>query len=163
MDYKLGLTMVNVMDPMTQIRVPITGNLFYLVVMAMLVATGGLHAFIRTFFYSYEVLPIGAAWIVGNIGMAWYTLMLLAEFMVIAVKIAMPVMGSMMVIDVALGILVKGVPQMNIFVVGMPIKLLLGLILLFSVVTPTLGMIYDYIYNTAHNALMEIIWGMLPQ
>jgi flagellar biosynthetic protein FliR len=126
----------------------------------MLVATGGLNSFIGAFYHSYEVLPVGMSNIIGNAPFAMMTLTLLTEFIVIAVKIAMPIIGVIVVINVALGIMVKTVPQMNVFVVGMPIKLLVGLFLLASVMSPTLGWIYDKVFDTAYDALISTIWGM---
>lgn len=161
-DYQIGLSMMSVLDPVSQIQVPVVGNLYYLAVSAMLVVTGGLHSFIGAFFYSYQILPIGVANIIGNAPLAWYMLTLLTEFIVVAVKIALPIVGSILLIDVALGIMVKAVPQMNVFVVGMPIKLMVGLLLLLSVLGPTLGTIYNHLFELAYDALINTIWGMAP-
>lgn len=161
-DYQIGLSMMSVLDPITQIQVPIVGNLFYLAASALLVVSGGLHSFIAAFFYSYQVLPVGTASLLGNAPLAWYILTLLTEFIVLGVKIALPIVGSILLIDVALGIMVKAVPQMNVFVVGMPIKLLAGLFLLLSVLAPTLGSIYDHIFDLAYRGLINVIWGMSP-
>jgi flagellar biosynthetic protein FliR len=161
-DYQIGLSMMSVLDPMTQIQVPIVGNLYYLAVSAMLVVTGGLNSFISAFFYSYQLVPVGTANIIGNASVAWYAVTLLTEFILLGVKIALPVVGAILVIDVALGLMVKAVPQMNIFVVGMPMKLLAGLFLLLFVMAPTLSTIYHYIFELAYEALGNIIAGMSP-
>ncbi|MCL2665120.1 MAG: flagellar biosynthetic protein FliR, partial [Defluviitaleaceae bacterium] len=116
--------------------------------------------FINAFFYSYSILPVGSANILGNPMLAWYMLELMADFFIVAVKIALPIVGSILVIDAALGIMVKAVPQMNVFVVGMPIKLLMGLLLLLMVGVPSLVTIYNYVFDLAHEALINVIWGM---
>jgi flagellar biosynthetic protein FliR len=161
-DYTIGFAMVSVLNPMTQTQVPIVGNFYYLAVSAMLVISGGLHSFIEAFFFSYRLLPIGAGQIVGNPSLAWYLLTLLTGFILMGVKIALPILAVMMVINVALGIMVKAVPQMNIFVVGMPIKVFVGLILLFMVLAPALGYIYTYLFDSAINELINVIWGLTP-
>ena len=161
-DYEIGLSMMNVLDPLTQIQVPIVGNIYFLAVSALLVATGGLNGFIGAFYQSYEVLPLGMAHIVGNASFAMYAVTVLTEFMVLAVKIAMPVVGAVLVINVVLGIMVKTVPQINVFVVGMPLKLIVGIFLLFAVLSPQLRTIYEYVYDAAYDALINTIWGMAP-
>jgi len=163
MDFQIGLMMVNVMDPMTQIQVPVTGNLFYFGVLAMLVVSGGLHVLFGTFFYGYLVLPMGSAWVIGNEQLAWYFVLLLTQTMVFAVRIAMPIVGTMMVVNIALGIMVKTVPQMNVFVVGLPLKLLLGLFILVVVMLPNLDTIFWQVFDLAHTGMMEAIWGMYRQ
>lgn len=162
MDFQIGLMMVNVLDPMTQIQVPLTGNLFYFSMMALVVVTGGLHAFFMAFFYSYTALPIGTAVVIGNMNLAWYMVYILVESTILAVRISMPIVGTMMVINVALGIMVKTVPQMNIFVVGLPLKLLVGTILIWIVMIPTLGTMFGRIADVALNAMREVIWSMNP-
>jgi flagellar biosynthetic protein FliR len=160
-DYKIGFAMVNVLDPMTQIQVPIVGNSLFLLVNAMLVISGGVHSFVHAFFYTFQVLPIGAGSMVGNAPLAWYVLMMFTNFLLMGVKIALPILASMMVIDAALGILVKAVPQMNIFVVGMPMKVLVGLILLFTILIPSFGFVFNQLFDTAINELINLAHGML--
>lgn len=161
-DYQIGLSMMSVLDPVTQIQVPVVGNLYYLAISAILVATGGLRSFFEAFYYSFQIVPVGVGQIVGNASLAWYALTLLTEFIVIAVKIALPIVGAILVIDAALGIMVKAVPQMNVFVVGMPAKLLAGLFLLLTVLIPTMRTIYNYIFEKAYESLMNIMWGLAP-
>jgi len=161
-DFQIGLMLVNVMDPMTQIQVPIMGNLYYLALMGMLVASGGLHQLFGVFFQSYVVLPIGTAMVLGNEALAWGFVMLLVESTVIAVRISLPILGAMLVVNAALGIMVKTVPQMNIFVVGLPIKLLVGLILIYAVMTPALYTMFRLVYDLAFRGLIEVILGMSP-
>jgi flagellar biosynthetic protein FliR len=159
-DYMIGFSMVNVLDPLTQIQVPIVGNLYFLVMSVLLVVTGGLHMFIEVFFHSYTVLPIGAAWVVGNEYIAWYIPTLLGEFINLAVRIALPLMGAIMIVDAALGILIRTVPQINVFVVGIPIKICIGLLLLITMITPSLGLSFRLVFETAYTALEEIIHAL---
>ena len=162
MDFQIGLMMVNVIDPMTQVQVPLTGNLVYFALMGMLVVTGGINGLFMGFFYSYQVLPIGTALVIGNQALMWYIVLLLTESTILAVALSMPIVGTMMVINAALGIMVKTVPAMNVFVVGLPLKLLLGSVMLWMVMFPNLGMIYRQVMDMAMMALREVIWGMSP-
>ncbi len=160
-DFQIGFSMVNVFDPLNQIQVPIVGNLFYLIVSLFLVQTGGLNAIIAALFYSYKALPVNTAVILGNGNLFSYILDMIIKFYDIGIKLSLPVMGAILIVDVSLGLLVKAVPQMNVFVVGMPLKLLIGLLVLFYV-APILINIYDVVFNETYNSIMNIIGGMSP-
>ena len=162
-DFQIGLAMVNVLDPMTQIQVPIVGNLYYFTLVALLLVTGGLHELFFAFFSSYQLLPIGVSFVIGNAELASYMVHLLLESTILAVRIAMPLIGAMMVINVALGIMVKTTPQMNIFVVGLPMKLIIGLFLLFAVMNPSMGHVLNLVLDMALEGMREVIWGLRPR
>ena len=162
-DQQIGFAMVNVLDPMTQIQVPIVGNLFYFALVAMLLMTGGLHELFFAFFASYQLLPIGVSFVIGNSELAYYMVNLLVQSTVLAVRIAMPIVGTMLVINVALGIMVKTSPQMNIFSVGLPMKMIIGLVLLFAVMAPQLGHILNLVLDMALEGMREVMWGLRPR
>jgi len=161
-DFSMGFAMVNVLDPIQQIQVPIWGNVLFMAVNVLFVVTGGLQHVIWVFAASYEILPMGTAYIVGNAGLANFMVGTLMAFLVLALRIAIPLVGTMLIIDICLGIIVKSVPQMNVFVVGMPLKVLVGTILMFSVIIPSLGGIYDMVFGAALDAFIDMIWGMSP-
>ncbi len=160
-DYQIGFSMVSVFDPVSQIQVPVTGNFYYLIICAFFVMTNGLRQMIHTLYFSYEVLPPGAANLIGNPDLFSMILTIMTSFIVLAVRIALPIMATILVVDVALGLLVKAVPQMNIFVVGMPMKLMIGLIVLY-ITAPTLSYVYEFVYNEAMAFVFNIIKGMMP-
>ena len=159
LDYQIGFAMVNVLDPLTQIQVPIIGNLFFLTLAAILVQSGGLHALLSALFFSYEILPIGGAAILSNPVLTKIIMGLITNFMAVAIQAALPITGAILIIDIAMGLLVKAVPQMNIFVVGMPIKLLAGLTLLFMM-APILSDVFDIIFEMAYSASRGVLKGM---
>ena len=161
-DFQIGFAMVNVLDPVTQIQVPIVGNLLFLLMGALFITTGGIHAVIAAMFHSYYVIPVGTAGIAGNNITAFYMLHLIVQYFNLAVRIALPVVGVVFLINIALGILVKAVPQMNVFVVGIPIKLLVGLVLLL-IITPMFSGVYDWLFNEAYRGVINVMRGMAPQ
>jgi flagellar biosynthetic protein FliR len=160
-DFSMGLAMANVMDPIQQIQVPVMGNLLFLMANAFLVVTGGLHAVLRVFFDSYRVLPMGSASIIDNASLAQFMVVQMVSFLTVAVSVAIPIVGTMLVVDVCLGIMVKAVPQMNVFVVGMPLKVLLGFILVFAIMVPSFNLIYDNVFYRAFNMLESTVNGMI--
>jgi flagellar biosynthetic protein FliR len=161
-DFSMGFAMVNVMDPVQQIQVPVVGNLLFMCASALLIVVGGLHVFLRVFFHSFELIPIGTAFVIGNNQLADFIVWFFVGFIVLALQVALPIVGTMLIIDVCLGIMVKSVPQMNVFVIGMPLKVLVGLILVFSVMIPNLGVIYDNLFAMALDGMASTVEGMMP-
>jgi flagellar biosynthetic protein FliR len=153
--------MVSVLDPVTQIQVPITGNLLYLITLLMLVTTHGINHIIGAFLYCFQKIPLGGAMILSNEGLLNMAVDVIVNFMVIGVRISMPILGTILVLDVGLGILVKAVPQMNVFVVGMPIKLLIGLSV-FIIIVPIFSTIYENIFWEAYRNLQNFTEVMPP-
>ncbi|MCL2188138.1 MAG: flagellar biosynthetic protein FliR [Defluviitaleaceae bacterium] len=162
LDFMMGFAMVNMVDPLLQIQVPIVGNFFFMAVMALMIVTGGLANFIEAFVASFMVLPLGAANILDNQDIAVFVVGQMTAFLIIGVQIALPIMGALTVINVALGIMVKASPQMNVFVIGMPLKILVGLFLLMPTMAGPLGSIYNSLFEHALYALTEMIWGLRP-
>jgi len=59
--------------------------------------------------------------------------------------------------------MVKAVPQMNVFVIGMPLKVIIGLIIIYIVMIPAFGFLYDLVFSGAFETLVSTIEGMAPQ
>ena len=160
-DFKIGFAMVTILDPLTAVQVPITGNLLFMLVSMLLVVSGGLNLLIAVFHFSYAVLPIGIAQIANNQTLAVYMVEVMIRFFTIGVSIALPIVGAMMIVDVSLGLLAKAVPQINFFVVGLPIKIMVGTFL-FILILPMFGFVYDIVFTDAYRHLLNVIRGMHP-
>ncbi len=160
-DQQIGYAMSNVFDPMTNTQVPITGNLYYFCLCVLFILNRGPHMVISAIFYSYESLPIGEAYILNNSGLFYGIINIMVEFFKIGFLFALPIIGVILVMDVALGVLVRAVPKMNVFVVGMPLKVIVGLISLWIVV-PVFSEMYYRIYNLISELILNSIKVMMP-
>ena len=150
-DVQIGFGMVNILDPMQDTQVPLTGNFIYILTTMFFLIINGHHILFGALFKSYSIIPInGFAYndvLVNNI------LTIFIEVFAIGFKIALPVLAAALLCEVALGILAKTVPQMNVFVVGIPLKLGVGLLTLYFVLpvffrtmSVTFDKMYSYIY-----------------
>ena len=159
-DQQIGYSMANIFDPMTNTQVPITGNLYYFSLCVLFILNRGHHMVISAIFYSYKSLPIGEAYIVGNTGLLYGIINILVEFFKIGLLFALPIIGVILVMDVALGVLVRAVPKMNVFVVGMPLKVIAGLLALW-VIMPLFSDFYYRVYNFISELLVNSIKVMI--
>ncbi|MCT4613025.1 MAG: flagellar biosynthetic protein FliR [Clostridia bacterium] len=130
-DFNIGFTMASMFDPLSESQATITENLYYFLILMTMLITNGHHMLIRTIVYSYRVIPVGESIMTQNAAMN--IVMLMQTMFIIAIKVAAPVMAVIMVVNVAMGILQKTAPQFNIFVVGMPLKVIIGLFILFAI------------------------------
>lgn len=127
-DMQIGFGVVNVIDPMSNIQVSITSTFYYILCMLIFLLCKGHHILIRALFSSYEYIPLGQA--VFGPGLQSRIIEVFGGIFLIAFKITAPILSAILVTDIALGVISKTVPQLNVFVVGMPLKILIGLTVL---------------------------------
>lgn len=161
-DFMLGLSMLSVFDPVSKIQVPITGNLYYFAISLMLIQAGGLNVFFSVIIRSFQILKIGTASIINIGALLEFLLILINETFVMGIKFSIPLLGAILMVDITLGILVKAVPKINVFVIGAPLKIFVGLLILISIV-PIFTNLYEYVFNSSLKSMMEVIKGMSPR
>ena len=127
-DNQIGFGYANVLDPITNIQVPLTSNFYYTYIILIFLLINGHHMIIRALFYSYEVISLGqltfSSDVISELGG------LMADMFGIALRLAAPIIAAIFIADVVLGVLSKTIPEMNVFMLGMPIKVFLGLIVI---------------------------------
>ena len=160
-DFQMGFGMVTVFDPFAQQQTPITGNLYFLIVSLFFVMTGALRYVLGIFFQSFELIGLGQAHVLGNVALADQVVYIIVGYFHLGLRIALPIVGTILIVDVVLGILVKAVPQMNVFVVGLPIKVSLGLIIIFLTM-PFLADAFGMIMEDIVFSIGRMIMGMVP-
>lgn len=153
-DQEMGFSMVNQYDPITSTQVTITGNFYTYAVMLMLFATNMHHYLIRAITDSFTVLPVGAVSLDSGI----YVLMkrFIVDYFVIGFRIVLPIFASMLVVNTVLAVLAKVAPQMSMFVIGLQIKVFLGLVVLVLMVMMLTG-VTDLIFREMMSMLRESI------
>jgi len=150
-DTQIGFGMVNVLDPLHDTQVPLTGNFLYILTLIFFLIMDGHHVLLTALFKSYNVLPVNSFTfsdvLFNNMLNIFY------ETFLIGFKISIPIIAASLLAEIALGILTKTVPQMNVFVIGMPLKVGIGLITLFSMIPMylatmdvTFSKMYNYVY-----------------
>ena len=132
-DMDIGLSMASEFDPSTGALVTLTGQLYYYYVYIMLVVTGMYQYVLRAIIDSFRLIPLGGANIHTD-NMIKMMTVYMSHFFIISFRIMLPVFACTMIINVVLGVIAKVAPQMNMFSVGIQIKLLAGFFVLFIIV-----------------------------
>lgn len=130
-DLQVGFGFANVVDPMMKQHNAVVAQLYNLCATLLFLAINGHHLMIRGLADSFAVLPLGGMAMAP--GATAGVMQLFAVLFVAALKIGAPVVGAIFLTDVALGILARTVPQLNVFVVGLPAKLSVGMLAVFAV------------------------------
>lgn len=157
-DMDIGLSMATEYDPINNTNSGITGNMYNYFVMLLLLASD-MHLYIlRAVIDAYELIPIGGQvfeWDALLSGMTKF----MTDSMVIGFRIALPVFACSMILNCVLGIMSKVAPQMNMFAVGMQLKVLVGIVILFLTVK-LLPYVSDFIFTEMKRMIVSMVKGM---
>lgn len=158
-DMEIGLSMVNVLDPVSKIQTTITGNLYSYFVMFMLLATNMHYYILSAIFDSYTLIPIGHA--VLNPNLYEIIVQFVVDYFVIGFRIILPVFATTLLLNIVLGIMAKVAPQMNMFVIGMQLKIMVGFIVLLLIVE-MVPQVSDFIFTEMKTMMNLMIRSMTP-
>ncbi len=125
---QMGFGIVNVMDPMSDEQISILGQFQFVIAILIFFTIDGHHVLLRLIMESYNVLPMGQF----GLHMPMYNEIIhwLQKMMVIAFKVGMPMIFTLLLLTVSLGIIARTVPQMNVFIVGLPMQIFIGLFIM---------------------------------
>lgn len=154
LDMEIGFSMVNEFDPVTSAQVTVSGNLYSYSVMLMLLVTYMHHFLLEALIDSYAVIPVGGV----SVNPLIYSVMtkFMTDYFILAFRIVLPVFGAMLLVNTVLAILAKVAPQMNMFVVGIQLKVLVGLAVMLVVIELIPGisrLIFDEMLEVMRSAI----------
>lgn len=125
LDLQIGFGIAQVFDPTTQRQVPILTSLFDKVAVLVFFLVNGHHALLRGIAYSLERFPLGAPWS-ASVAVA-PVLKAAGALFSLGFALAAPVVFCLLLVELALGVVARNLPQMNLFALGVPVKIVVGL------------------------------------
>lgn len=128
-DMELGFSMVTALDPATNEQTSITGVLYQYLIMMILIISGMYEYIIGALAESYTLIPVNGA-VFSQDKLLNAAVTFLGQYISIGFQIALPVFAAILMLDVVLGIMAKVSPQMNMFAVGLQLKILAGLVII---------------------------------
>ena len=152
-DMDIGISMAQIMDPTTKVQVGIMGNFYYYMLMLLLIVSGLHQYLVAAIIETYNVIPIGGV----KFGMSVYTTVLnfMSDYFVIGFRIELPIFAATLLLNCILAIIARVAPQMNMFVVGMQLKIF---VILFTIVM--LPSVSNFIYNEIQTVMASLVRGM---
>src|SRR5690625_3723048 len=154
-DFQMGFAIANVIDPQTGAQSPIIGQYFYMFALLFLLSVNGHYLLIDGIFNSYQFIPLESFLSFNDI-FGEFIIHTFNKMFFIAFQMAIPIVGCLFLVDVALGIIARTVPQLNVFVVGLPLKIFIS----FVVILFFLGL-YMTLIRTLFTTLFETMRSMM--
>lgn len=158
-DMEIGLSMVTLMDPTTRQSTSITGVYYQYVVMLMLIVSGMYRYLFGALADTFVLIPVNGA-IFQTDSLMNSIVKFLGDYIIIGFRICLPVFCVILMLNAILGVLAKVSPQMNMFAVGIQLKILVGL----SVLLLTASMLpnaANFIFQQMKEIIKAIAGGMM--
>lgn len=156
-DTGFGLSMAKVFDPGTSLQTSLSGNLMQMLFVLYFFATDSHLVFVRLMAASYDVVGVGAVEFGAQVGSFMMTLF--SSAFALAMQLTLPFLAASFVLEIAMGVLMKLIPQINVFVIHFQFKILLGLVLLFLFASPTANFVQNYM-NTMFSKMQQLLGAL---
>ena len=127
----MGMTMNQIYDAGAQGNLSVTGEILNVLMTLLFFAANGHHTLLRMMAASGQIVGFGSVAISPDVALE-----LFVECTVLAVKLCMPILAAELLGQVGMGILMKAIPQINVFSINIELKVLIGLVLLLLLISP---------------------------
>lgn len=160
LDFSSGLSISGVLDPMTGQQEAIYGRSFGLMAGALFLVLRGDQLLVAGIGRSVEAVPLGGMPAV-DAGLADLAVSLVSKMMLAAVELAFPALAALFLVELALGLATRMVPQINAFLVGLPAKIIVSLVLV-SLVAMTVPSLMGGVLGEMWGIFSDAVAGMGP-
>ncbi len=160
-EVQMGFSISETIDPLTQASVAVMGQFQSLIAILIFFAIDGQHLVIRTIYYSFKVLPVlseasKTVFTSGLQGVYERVIYYMSSLFSVALSLALPVIFTLFLLTISLGLLAKAAPQMNVLMLGFPMQISLGMITYF-LLTPILIKNFAFILQTMFSDISTLI------
>ena len=157
-DMEAGLSMVSLLDPTTREQATFTGVFYQYLFTLFLIITGMYQYLLRALIDSFTLIPVNGA-VFRSESLFESVVTFLGDYLVMGFRIILPIFCTMILLNCILGVLAKVSPQLNMFAVGMQLKVLAGLGILF-LTTRMLPSAADYVFEGMKRMIVSFVEGM---
>lgn len=157
-DIQIGFGIANVIDPMTGASAPIIGNFKYMIALLLFLSMNGHHYLLDAIVYSYKWVPLDNNLFLKMIdgSLSEFLVRTFAQSFMLAFQMSAPLVAALFLTDVGLAFLARTAPQYNVFVIGVPLKIIIGLALLLILMPGMAALfrnLFDIMFESMHNLL----------
>ncbi|WP_028561420.1 flagellar biosynthetic protein FliR [Paenibacillus pinihumi] len=163
-DMQMGFGMANVMDPVSGFTVPLLGNFKFIIVMLLFLSMNGHHYLLSAVMQSYDWLPLS-----NNLfnqiyqgSVSEFLVITFSKVFLLALQLSAPLVVALFLTDVGLGFLARTAPQFNVFVIGIPLKILVGLFML-ALLMPGFAALIGNLFGQMFAAMENLLAGLQQQ
>jgi flagellar biosynthetic protein FliR len=153
---QMGLSMANIIDPQSGTDASLLSQFYYLLGLLIFLSIDGHHWFFRTLAQSFQILSPGEFH--PREGLYQHLLGLSGKIFLIAIQLAAPVMAILILVQFALGVVARMVPQVNVLMSGFPLTIGLGLVFLML----SMDLLWPYVKSLLDQSGRELVTTLLP-
>ena len=155
MDFQMGFGVAGLIDPATQIQAPMIGTVFSLLAAILFILSGGMAFTIQTIAYSLHTVPPGSA---IDLQTPFWFINHAALIFTLSISLVAPVMIAVFALDVLMAFAGRMMPQMNVFIMSIPVKIALGLMIL-AATSVYAAPLYRRVFNSIFDFWSPMIYG----
>lgn len=157
-DIKMGLAAAGIFDPQFGSTTTLISQFYYLFAIMIYLAIYGHHHLFMALGESFSVIPLGQmSWSGAALDLF---LQKFGQVWLLAFQVSAPVVATTVITDISLGLISKTVPQLHVFLLGMPAKIFLGLLIVY-VTLPYLSVLADESLQRISPFLLSLLEGVL--
>lgn len=158
-DMETGMSMANLIDPTTNEMSAITGVFYQYTITLLLLISGMMEYVLMALAETFELIPVCRA-VLDSPNLLLGMIRFLTDYMSIGFRICLPIFAIMLLLNAVLGIMTKVAPQVNMFAVGMQMKVLVGIVALLITVgmLPTMS---NMIYTEVKKMMVTFVGSMM--
>ncbi len=153
---QMGLGFASMVDPQNGTQVPVLSQFYLLMVTILFLGFDGHLVLIQMLVDSFHIVPIGMNGISQN-GM-WTLVSWGSEMFAGAVWLALPAVASLLVVNIAFGVMARAAPQLNIFAIGFPVTLIMGFVVIMFTL-PTVVPQFSVLVSAGFSLIGRVLAG----
>lgn len=150
---QMGLGFASMVDPANGISVPVIGQYFTMLVTLLFLAMNGHLVVLEILVESFTTMPVGSGLLVNNF---WELANGLGWVLSSGLRLVLPAITALLIINIAFGVMTRAAPQLNIFSIGFPLTLVLGMVILWMTMGDILNQ-YQPIATQGLQALRDMV------
>ena len=153
-DTQIGLSMLSMYDPQSESNNTLVANILHWATIVLYFITDSHHKLIASLIESFNLVNVGSS--IVNQDNIMQIVNLFAKMFFIGIKISLPIILIIVLTDIAMGLVSRTVPELNVMIIGMPVKLLVGIItftLAIPIAFKTINMVFSYIPEMLRSVL----------
>ena len=145
LDVQMGFGVATLIDPATNTQAPLIGTFLSMLAVIIFVSAGGLNLLIEGIAYSLNILPIGSS--IWQLELSTIVTQFGAMF-VFSLMIIAPAMIAILLLDIGIAVMARTMPQVNVFIISLPIKIFLGLFMMASSIKYLMPLLKNIFHST---------------
>ncbi|MCD4782489.1 MAG: flagellar biosynthetic protein FliR [Candidatus Eremiobacteraeota bacterium] len=160
LDMQMGLSSAAASDPSSKGTINLIRRLQFYVAMILYLVIDGHHILFKATARSFDIIPLTGTRFSGTLIME--LIHMTGRIFYIGAQIALPALGALFMVQIALGIMARVAPQMNVFMLSFPLNIMVGLTLLIASI-PMMYHVYVRVFEEFHDKLIEVLELLVPQ